>query len=166
MTHAAPVPFALRRGRRGASAGFTLVELVLVVMVLGVLAGIAAPRYSAAMTAVQLEAAAKQLAADLRRAQTVAMAKATSVAVSIDPATETYRSTSLPDLKRPTATLSENVAARGHGVQISASTFGAGTNVTFNFRGEPTVAGAVTIAAGSQTAVITVNDLGLVEVSL
>ncbi len=118
------------------------------------------------MTAVQLEAAAKQLAADLRRAQSVALANATSVGVAINPATESYSSLALPDPKRPAATLSENVAARGRGVQIVSSSFGVGTDVTFNFRGEPVVAGTVTIAAGGQTAVITVNEVGRVEVAL
>ncbi|QDV74271.1 hypothetical protein Spa11_24710 [Botrimarina mediterranea] len=166
MTLSGRIWFAPRHGVRVLRAGYTLIELVIVVMVLGILAGVAVPRYKAALAGVQLEAAAKQLAADLRRAQAVAQATATTVVLSIDPATETYSSATLPDVDRSISTLSENVGARGHGVEIVSSIFGAGTEVTFDFRGEPAEAGAVTLGAGALSAVITVNETGLVEVSL
>lgn len=166
MIPPAPRRFAPRRPDPRRSAGFTLVELVLVVMVLGVMAGIAAPRFQTAMTGVHLEATAKRLAADLRRAQAVAMSQSTSVLVSIDPATETYSCAALTDLDRNGSTLTVNVAQREYGVQIASSSFGAGTDVAFDFRGEPVDAGSVTISAGSLTAVVSVNSVGLVEVTL
>ena len=146
-------------------AGFTFVELVLVIMLFGVLAGVAAPRYQEAIAAVNLGAAAKRVAADLRRARSVATTTATPVTVTFDPATASYASAGLPSPDRPDATLQASLAKRGEGVAISAVDFGGAAEITFDFRGDPAAAGAVTLTRGSMTKTVSVTVAGGVEVT-
>jgi type II secretion system protein H len=56
-----------------ASRGFTLVETVMVIVVVGLIVGIALPRFREQRRRYQLDTAAHQLAGDLRRAQVEAI---------------------------------------------------------------------------------------------
>lgn len=62
--------------------GFTLVEAVMAIVVAGLLLGIAAPRFTAMRNGVLLDTAARQLAGDLRRAQTEAIKRNQTVVVA------------------------------------------------------------------------------------
>ena len=63
---------------------FTLPELVLVVAVVGILAGLALPRLSAAINRIEVEGAANRLINAHRRARIMAMARGQVVLLSID----------------------------------------------------------------------------------
>lgn len=67
--------------RSNFQAGFTLIELVLVLAISVILAAIAAPRYSASLSRYRADGAARRLAADLVLAQ--ATAKATSASCTV-----------------------------------------------------------------------------------
>lgn len=67
-----------------AAAGFTLIEL-LVVMVIMVLAyGMTAPMISAGVSGAELKAAARQIAAGLRKARSEAVVRKDEVALTVD----------------------------------------------------------------------------------
>ncbi len=66
---------------RSARCGFTLIELMMVVIVLGVIAAIAAPRVAAIMPRVGLQAAARQVVDDVRAAQAYAIDRGCRVTV-------------------------------------------------------------------------------------
>lgn len=67
------------RGPTDAPRGFTLVEALLVIVMVGTLLAIALPRFAAMRQSLQLDTAAHQLAGDLRRAQVEAIKRNQSV---------------------------------------------------------------------------------------
>ena len=55
------------------SKGFTLIELMIVIAILGILAGIAAPNFQTYMTRMRLNGAARQIMTDLMEARSKAV---------------------------------------------------------------------------------------------
>jgi type II secretory pathway pseudopilin PulG len=151
----------------------TLLELVLVTALVSLLAFAMIPRF-AAVREVELETAARQVAADLRYAQSQAIAQRVRHGVVFDLAAERYTvyrgdpSTPAPDFLRGGAPL-----RRGwDGVDLAAAVFGATSAVEFNSLGAPcdgaggelAVAGVVVLAGASRTDTVRVHPLtGRVE---
>lgn len=66
------------------SAGFTLVELLVVLVIMVMVYGLAAPMVSSGMSGAELKASARQLAAGLRKARSEAVARRHETALLID----------------------------------------------------------------------------------
>jgi Tfp pilus assembly protein FimT len=66
-------PNLIRRAGRPSQLGFTLVEALIVMVMAGMVLGIALPRFANMRQRMQLDTAAHQLAGDLRRAQVEAI---------------------------------------------------------------------------------------------
>src|SRR6185436_19007970 len=77
--------------------GFTLVELVVVLCIMGVVAAIAAPRYGAAIARQRVDGAANRIASDLAYARSVARMTSSSVNVVFDPPHDRYAIPGAPD---------------------------------------------------------------------
>ena len=77
--------------RRDGDAGFTLIEVLAVLAILGLMAGLVATRGPQRSAAVDLRAAAAQVAGALRLARTQAIAGNNPVAVLLDPAAHALR---------------------------------------------------------------------------
>lgn len=65
--------------RSNGTAGFTMVEALVVVVIAGFLLAIALPRFRAMREGIQIDGAAQQLAGDLRRAQVEAIKRNRSI---------------------------------------------------------------------------------------
>lgn len=72
---------------------FSVVELVLVLAILAVMAGIGVPRYFGAMANYRADAAARRVAADLELARTTARGQSASWTLTFDAGAETYQMT-------------------------------------------------------------------------
>lgn len=71
--------------------GFSLLELIIVLVILGTVATLASVRYASAASTYRIEAAASRLAADLRQARQRAMSRSSDVFVTFDTSDVSYR---------------------------------------------------------------------------
>lgn len=76
--------------KKNRQAGFTLIEMILVVIVLSVIAGFAIPSFSKTYAYIELQRAAQDLAYLMRYAQSRAVTKNTTVGLQFDADFSTY----------------------------------------------------------------------------
>ena len=84
--------------RLSRSRGFTLLELLLVMLLLGLLYGLAAPMLGAGSTGLDMKAASRQLAAGLRKARGVAVAERREAVLTLDVEGRTFSLTGDPKI--------------------------------------------------------------------
>lgn len=149
-----------------ARSGFTLVELAVVLVILGLVAGIAAPRYAAAAARYRLKAATYRIAADLAQARAAARASSAAVKVTFSLTSPAqYQLTGGGGLPSSEAVVLGNDPYR---VTIKTVDFGGVQSVTFDGYGNATdgdiwvVSGALagTIHYDSASGVATVAFVG------
>jgi len=90
-------------GQQRHRAGFTIVELTITVLITGILAAVAAPRYFEAMNRFRVEVAAKRIAADLNLTRENSNSKGVSGGewVTFDGTNDNYRLWNDPDIDHP-----------------------------------------------------------------
>jgi prepilin-type N-terminal cleavage/methylation domain-containing protein len=87
-------------------SAFTLVELVVVVLITSILAATALPRWADALQQSRVSNAARRLAADLERTQSIAFRASATRSMTIDPVAEQYSISFLASLERSSGTYS------------------------------------------------------------
>jgi prepilin-type N-terminal cleavage/methylation domain-containing protein len=125
--------------------GFTVVELVIVLLVAGILAVVAGAAISSAMKGIQLSSAADRLASDLRYAQTLANNTGTWYGISFE--VHPLNQYTIYTTNGTVDTIVENPAKLGslfiinleneHGVRISSAEIAGGNKVEFSPLGTP-----------------------------
>ena len=79
------------KGRDGGQAGFTLIEISVVLVIIALAYGLVTPALSNFIAATRLESASRQLAMALREARSTAIVSGRALAFQIDPATASWR---------------------------------------------------------------------------
>jgi prepilin-type N-terminal cleavage/methylation domain len=169
------------------SAGFTLVEILIVVMVMGILATISLPAINSTLQGSRLRGAAYEVVTALEYAQLTAMTSGRGTRVVIGDNQESIgvrQYTSNADFFTGGDELAENDVESGtyvlmpyptkkginypitltdenrfQGVDITVSDFNAGSQVDFNAQGAPSKGGTATLALGGDQIVVTLDAL-------
>ena len=174
---------------RSSNNGFTLIEIMIVMLIMGIVAMISLPTLSSALAEIRLSGTASEIVTALEYAQSTAMSSGANTRVTIDHTADTILverfqisgdimsgATEIPEsdidsgsfvtmahpLKRGEYfSISLTSEDRFKGVDISSATFGAGNSVTFDTLGAPSEGGTVTLVfgTGSRQATITVDPL-------
>ncbi|MBI1826233.1 MAG: prepilin-type N-terminal cleavage/methylation domain-containing protein [Planctomycetes bacterium] len=138
---------------------FSLVEVTLVVVLMGMMAGLAAPRYSQFIANQQIEAAARRVTADLTLAQREARQSSSSRTVTFDVTSSSYLLTGIKDMNRVGRDYQVFLNQEPYRVKITSASFGGSTQVVFNGYGAPNNSGSVVISIGNLTQTITVDTV-------
>ncbi len=148
--------------------GFTFIELLIVVLVLGIMFAAAVPRFSDSVVRLRLDAAARRIAADLAAAQ--ARARATSsrqtIVFTVPPAGSRYQIVGMPDPDRPGATYAVDLANAPYAAALKTVDLGGDTTLIYNGYGLPDSAGTIVVQAGRYTKTVAIDpDTGAAAVA-
>lgn len=154
------VPFHHKSKRH---LGFTFVELMIVMLIFGIFAAVAAPRYRDALSRFRADATAKRVAADLRLAQRHAKRTSASQSIVFDVANNRYVLTGIPDLDHADQTYAFDLGDSDSQTVLQSAVFGNNSTLTFDIYGRPDKSGTVVIKSGSYQQTVTVEAVGAVS---
>lgn len=142
---------SLNQCRRCPRAGFSLVEVILVVVVIAAISSIAIPRFSNFLTRSRLEAAARTIQADLTLARQRAISLGVAQTISFNTSRGTYRILDMPDPDVPGRLHLVDLAEEPYTVELLAAALGGDAAVVFDAYGVPDSGGSVSVRAGGWT---------------
>jgi len=163
--------------------GFTLIELVICLMIMGILAAVAAPKYITSINRFRAEAAARRIAADLNHVRNRAIMKGPTQEewVEFYTNTEEYELLDDPDLDRPSEEYWVRFADTPYPVDIVSCEFTntegytSNNRIKFNLYGRavcgvgdgnpPISSGQIIVASGDEQRTVVIDpDTGISSV--
>lgn len=138
---------------------FTLIEITVVLLTLGVIACAALPRFSYSISIARADSAARRLANDINAARGMARLTSQSVSVVFDTGTNTYTLNGVPNPDRPSiaSTIVSLTDSLMSATLASVNLTGGGSSIAFNGFGFPSKGGTITITSGGASKQVLVD---------
>lgn len=139
-------------------SGFTLAEMVIVVLIAGVATAIALPRWGTVLETYRVQNAASRIVCDLNRAQSAAYNRSTSITVTFSVSGSQYTVAGVTDMDHKSqSNYTVVLSAAPYQSQIQSAAFGSGATITYNGYGLPSAGGTVVVYAGSYSKTVSVD---------
>ena len=137
--------------------GFTLTEVVLVLVIIGVVAAIAVPRYAQSAARYRVQLAAAQVVADLAMARRFAKLTGGSETISFNPVSESYSFSSMDNPDRVGTKYAVSLSSEPYRVDLVSVDFGGDGQLVFDGYGTPDSGGSVSLRIGQRSVSVTVD---------
>jgi prepilin-type N-terminal cleavage/methylation domain-containing protein len=141
--------------RRSRRCAFTFIEVVIVLLVMGILTAVAAPKFFDSLLFHRVESAARRVKADLELART--QARVTSAAQSITFVNSVYTLSNTKSLDKPGTIYSVDLTKGPYSLDSATANFNNLATVSFDGYGTPTSGGTVVVTAKSHSCTVTLN---------
>lgn len=138
--------------------GFTLVELVVVLVIIGTIAGLTLPAYGGAVARYRFQSAVHRLGIDLDRAAVHARATMSPVTVTFDPATHRVTFTNLPSSRDAAIDHVLDLQEHPLGATIVSANFSGFQSYTISAFGLPSRGGTIVLGGAGTTRTLNVNS--------
>ena len=139
--------------------GFSLAELACIVVIIGILAAIAAPRLSNSLAIQRVEAAARRIVVDLAFAQRRAKNSNASQTLRFDPAVDEYSLVGMPHPDHPAREYGVALQDEPYRATLVSADFGEDSDIIFDVFGVPDSSGSVIIRVGNHLRTVTVDAM-------
>ena len=146
-----------RRRRPSQRTGFSYLEIVISVLIVGIIAAAATPRYADALSRHQAHAAALRIQSDLAYARRCAIARSQNVTVQFSTANSTCTLVGINSLDHPGQTYSVTFSDYPYRATIASAALGGDANVVFDLHGLPDSGGTITVQSASQQQTVTLD---------
>jgi prepilin-type N-terminal cleavage/methylation domain-containing protein len=144
----------IQQVKKIATAGFTIIELIMVIVIIGILAVVAMPRFDS-FNEIKLHSAVKKVISDIRYTQQLAISRHTDYRVSFSGNTYDVRRVSdsvyaTSPFTRGNLTVNFNTDTQYKGITISNPNFAGTTGLRFNWQGNPMGSTGTNLATAGQ----------------
>lgn len=152
---------AVQRRRAFVRAGFSLIELIVVIFLIGITAAIVVPRFGASQSRYHALSSARRVAADLAAARTRADAVSAGVFVEFKPGSPRYT------IQTPSAGTSTqaDLSSEPFVAVVTAADFGGEVAAAFDAFGNAAKPGSVSVQSQKTACDVTLSASGVVGVS-
>jgi len=143
----------------------SMIELVIVIMVMGILAAVAAPAFYDSLVHHRVESAAHRVKADLELARQTARLKSTTQTITFTNSAYLFGN-SVRGLDDPSESYTVDLADAPYGLSYATANFANTQTVAFDGYGTPTSGGTVVLAIKGHQCIVTLDGVsGEVSIS-
>ncbi|MEE9294764.1 MAG: GspH/FimT family pseudopilin [Phycisphaerae bacterium] len=144
--------------------GFTLIELVIVIALIGVVAALARPRMISYLENQRVRALGRRIQLDLKMARSEAIKRRTPITLSFDPDGKYYKIAGITDVAtldgRQSTYRVDLDGKNGFGADVRAVNFEGAIQVTFDAFGRADATGRIVIGSGRSLGLMLVDNTG------
>jgi len=134
-----------------------MVDVVITVMIIGILAAVATPRFVDALSFHRADAAAKRIKADLQWSRQHAMSSSAAVLIQFDTASNSYTIPAISDPDHAGQTYTVDLTQYPYCSTLVSAACGGDSDLSLSRYGQPDSTAVITVQSGKYTQTVTVN---------